>query len=99
MAIIAAALLLALASPVLQLRTGVSDITAFPPTIDGVAGIELLNEKWPSGTELHLAVVVTQAQRADTQAAIARLRTEGLAVHGLSEPVTVMPSKDGTVEM
>jgi RND superfamily putative drug exporter len=99
MAIIAAALLLALASPVLQLRTGVSDITAFPPTIDGVAGIELLNEKWPSGTELQLAVVVTQAQRADTQAAIARLRTEGLAVHGLSEPVTVMPSKDGTVEM
>ena len=99
MTIVAAALLLAIASPVLQLRTGVSDITAFPPTIDGVAGIELLNEKWPSGTDLQLAVVVTQADRADTQAAIERLKPAGLAVPGLSEPVTVTPSKDGKVAL
>ncbi len=36
--------------PVLHLRTGTTDITAFPATIDGVAGINLLNEKWPQGT-------------------------------------------------
>jgi putative drug exporter of the RND superfamily len=99
MTVIAVVLLLAVASPVLQLRTGLSDITAFPPSIDGVAGIELLNEKWPSGTELQLSVVATQAQRADTQAALERLKTEGLTIHGLSEPVTAQTSRDGTVAM
>jgi uncharacterized membrane protein YdfJ with MMPL/SSD domain len=99
MTVVAVVLLLAVASPFLQLRTGVSDITAFPPSIDGVAGIELLNEKWPSGTELQLSVVATEAQRTDTQAALARLKTEGLAIHGLSEPVTAQTSKDGTVAM
>jgi len=99
MTIVSAALLLALASPVLQLRTGLSDITAFPPTIDGVAGIELLNAKWPSGTELKLQVVVTKADQPDTKAAIERLKTAGLTVQGLSEPLTVTPSKDGTVAM
>ena len=44
-----------LASPVLHLRTGITDITAFPDSIDGVAGIKLLNEKWPQGTDLQLA--------------------------------------------
>jgi len=99
MTIVSAAVLLALASPVLQLRTGLSDITAFPPTIDGVAGIELLNAKWPSGTELQLQVVVTKADQPDTKAAIERLKTAGLTVQGLSEPLTVTPSKDGTVAM
>src|SRR4029077_2950021 len=99
MAIGAAVLLLAVASPILQLRTGLSDITAFPPSIDGVAGIELLNQKWPSGTELQLSVVVTEAQRADTQAALATLKTQGLTIPGLSQPVTSDLSKDGTVAM
>src|SRR5258706_2531273 len=97
--VVAAVLLVLLASPVLRLRTGVSDITAFPPTIDGVAGVELLNEKWPSGTELLLQVVVTQADKPATQAALDRLKVEGLKVHGLSEPVTQKLSHDGTVAM
>jgi len=89
------ALLLALASPVLHLRTGITDITAFPETIDGVAGIKLLNEKWPQGTDLQLAVVVTKADRPETQAAIERLKVDGLAIDGLNEPVEVTPSRDG----
>ncbi len=99
MTLLATAVLLALASPLLQLRTGVSDITAFPPTIDGVAGIELLNQKWPNGTDLQLQVVVTHADRSDTQAAIERLKTRGLAIQGLSGPVAVTQSKDGTVAL
>src|SRR6185503_10643318 len=92
MTVLSVAVLLLLASPVLSLRTGITDITAFPDSIDGVAGIKLLNEKWPQGTELHLQVVVTNADRPETQAAIERLKTEGLAIAGLHEPVEVTPS-------
>ena len=94
------ALLLLLASPVLSLRTGITDITAFPDSIDGVAGIKLLNEKWPQGTELQLQVVVTDAdQPGRRKAAIERLKTDGLKIAGLSEPVEVTPSHDGKVAL
>ena len=99
MTVLSVGVLLLLASPVLFLRTGITDITAFPDSIDGVAGIKLLNEKWPQGTELHLQVVVTEADRPETQAAIERLRTDGLAIEGLHEPVEVTPSHDGKVAL
>ena len=95
MTLLSAGFLLLLASPVLGLRTGITDITAFPDSIDGVAGIKLLNEKWPQGTELQLQVVVTQADRPETQTAITQLKTDGLKIAGLSEPVDVTPSHDG----
>ncbi len=97
MTIVSVAFLLLLAYPVFHLRTGITDITAFPDSIDGVAGIKLLNEKWPQGTDLTLDVVVTNADRPDTKAAIERLKGEGLKLAGLSEPVRVIPSKDGKV--
>ncbi len=97
--ILAVAVLLSLASPILHLRTGVTDITGFPASIDGVAGIRLLNDKWPQGTQLTLDVVVTQADQPDTKLAIERLTTDGLAIPGLSRPVTVTPSRDGKVAM
>jgi RND superfamily putative drug exporter len=93
--VVSTAVLLVLAVPVLHLRTGITDITAFPHSIDGVAGIILLDEKWPQGTELHLDVVVTKADEPDTQAAMERLEVEGLKVEGLHEPVEVTPSRDG----
>ena len=99
MTILSTVFLLALASPVLHLRTGITDITAFPDSIDGVAGIKLLNEKWPQGTELTLDVVVTNADRTDTKAAIERLKAEGLKIAGLHEPVQVTPSHDGKVAL
>ena len=99
MTVISAGFLILLALPVLQLRTGTTDITAFPATIDGVAGIKMLNEKWPQGTELQLQVVVTNADQPATKAAIEQLKTEGLKIAGLSEPVTVTPSRDGHVAM
>ncbi len=66
MTVLSVAVLLLLASPALSLRTGITDITAFPDSIDGVAGIKLLNEKWPQGTELQLQVVVTDADQPAT---------------------------------
>ena len=67
----------------------------FPDSIDGVAGIKMLNEKWPQGTDLQLQIVVTKADQPDTKAAIERLKVEGLKVQGLHEPVDVTPSHDG----
>ncbi len=97
--ILSAAVLLALGSPVLHLRTGITDITGFPDSIDGIAGIKLLDEKWPQGLELQLQVVVTNADRPETKAAIEQLKTDGLKLAGLSEPVDVTPSRDGHAAM
>src|SRR3954468_4458688 len=99
MTVVSVAFLLLLASPVLFLRTGITDITAFPDSIDGVAGIKLLNEKWPQGTNLQLQVVVTEADRPETKAAIERLKADGLGITGLSEPVEVTRSHDGKVAL
>jgi putative drug exporter of the RND superfamily len=97
--IASAAVLLLVAYPVLHLRTGVTDITGFPASIDGVAGIRLQNEKWPQGTDLTLDIVVTDAKAPATVAAIDKLKTDALKIAGLSEPVTVTPSKDGQVAL
>jgi len=99
MTVLSGAFLLLLAVPVLQLRTGLTDITGFPDSIDGVAGIKLLDEKWPHGTQLFLQVVVTNADRPDTAAAIEKLKVEGLKLAGLSKPVDVTPSHDGHVAL
>ena len=102
MTIVSVALLLLLASPVLQLRTGITDITAFPDSIDGVAGIKLLNEKWPEGTELHLQVVVTNADRPGDPGRHRTAQDRGPrdrrpARAGRGHPVTRRQGRDGLV--
>ncbi len=89
--------LLIVATPFGHLRMGSTDISSFPPSVDGVAAIKLLNEEWPQGTTLRLQVVVTRANEPATQAAIAELKAAALAGGGVSEPMTVEPSTDGTV--
>jgi RND superfamily putative drug exporter len=93
----AVGVLLLVASPLGHLRMGATDITSFPESVDGVAGLSVLNAEWPQGTTLRLAVVVTDANAPATQAAIASLQAAGLADGGVSGPVTVEPSADGTV--
>jgi len=89
-------LLLALAFPILRdLRIGVTDITGFPKSIDGVAGILLLNEKWPQGTDLRLDVVVTHPDRDEVRQAIDQLKADALEIHGLSGPVQEQLSAQG----
>jgi RND superfamily putative drug exporter len=90
-----AVLLLALAVPILHLRIGLTDITGFPSSIDGVAGIRLLNEKWPQGQDLRLDVVVTDPAREDVAAAIGELKTRVLAIPGVSGPPRERLSADG----
>jgi RND superfamily putative drug exporter len=97
LALAATVVLLLLASPILHLRIGVTDFTGFPGQIDGVQAVKLLNAKWPQGTTLSLDVVVTDFDRPATKAAVADLTRAGLQVPGLSEPVTVTPSRDADV--
>lgn len=97
--LVSAGILVALASPVLRLHLGQGDFSTFPDSIDGVQAINLMNEKWPEGSTLQLKVVVTKADRPETQAAIGRLSDTLLARHGLSGPVDTQTSRDGSVAM
>jgi len=90
--------LLLVASPLGHLRMGATDITSFPQSVDGVAGLSVLNTEWPQGTTLRLTVVVTGANQPTTKAAIASLESAGLRDGGVSGPVSVEPSADATVE-
>jgi RND superfamily putative drug exporter len=95
MVLVSGVLLLALAYPILHLRIGITDITGFPKTIDGVAGILLLNEKWPQGTDLRLDVVVTHPDREEARTAIDQLKVDALEIPGLSGPPTERLSASG----
>ena len=76
---------------------GQTDITSYPAEVDGVAAVKLLNEKWPEGTTLQLHVIVTHADQAATQTAIADLETAAIAAGGLHGPAVITPSNDGAV--
>jgi uncharacterized membrane protein YdfJ with MMPL/SSD domain len=92
-----ALLLLAIASPVLRLHMGQADFSSFPDSLDGVQAVNLLNEKWPAGSDLDLSVVVTRADEAPTKAAIQRMTDAVLAIPGLSGPPVTSVSADGHV--
>ena len=95
-AIGASALLLALASPVLHMQLGESDLTTFPESVDGVQAVESLQAHWPQGTLLTLEVAVTNAQDGPTKAAIAALGAKLAAIPGLSGPPQLGSSPDAS---
>ena len=99
MTVLSAALLIAIASPVTRLRTGTTEITGLPSSIDGIAAIKLVNEKFPFGQNVRLDVVFTEANRADVRAAIAQLQDRILAIPGVSGPPTGRLSADGTAQL
>jgi RND superfamily putative drug exporter len=94
--VVAGGLLLA-SAPVTRLHLGQSDFESFPDDLDAVQAINLLDEKWPTGSTLELQVVVTRADEPPTQAAIAQLQTRVLGLPGIAEPSEVRTSSDGTV--
>ena len=96
-AIATTVLLVVVASPVTRLHMGQADFTAFPDSLDGVQAVNLLNEKWPSGSDLDLSVVVTRADEAPTKAAIDKMTAAVLAIPGLSGPPTTTMASDGHV--
>ena len=98
-AVVTVIALLAIASPVLRLHMGQADFTSFPDSLDGVQAVNLLNEKWPTGSTLELDVVVTKADEAPTKAAIERMSQAILAIDGISEPTQTFISSDGHVAL
>jgi RND superfamily putative drug exporter len=94
-ALLTAAVLIVVAIPVTRLHMGQADFTSFPDSLDSVQAVNLLNEKWPSGSDLELSVVVTRADEASTQAAIEKMSTAALAIPGLSGPPKILTSSDG----
>ncbi|HTK44803.1 MAG TPA: MMPL family transporter, partial [Patescibacteria group bacterium] len=99
MTVLSAALLIAIATPVTRLRTGTTEITGLPSSIDGIAAIKLVNEKFPFGQNVRLDVVVTQPERDDVRAAVAQLQARILAIPGVSGPPTGRVSADGTAQL
>ena len=97
--VLSAGLLVALASPVLRLHIGQGDFASFPDSIDAVQAVNLMNEKWPAGSTLQFQVAVTKAEQPETKAAIDRLSDDLLSRDGLSGPVDIRPSQDGTVAL
>jgi RND superfamily putative drug exporter len=96
-AVTTAALLIVVASPVVRLHMGQADFTSFPDSLDSVQAVNLLNEKWPSGSDLDLSVVVTRADEAPTKTAIEKMNAAALAIPGLSGPPETLTSSDGHV--
>ena len=99
LAVVAAGALVLLAAPMLHLRIGVTDFTSFPDQIDGVQAVKALNTHWPQGSTQSLQVAVTGYDRPATKAAVQTFETAGLRVAGLSGPVVVTPSRDGSVAL
>jgi uncharacterized membrane protein YdfJ with MMPL/SSD domain len=97
--VLSGALLLGLASPALRMRTGTTEITGLPSSIDGIAGIKKINEKFPFGQDIRVDLVITHADRADVKAAIATLKDRVGAISGVSGPTAERTNADGTVAL
>ncbi|HJP89137.1 MAG TPA: MMPL family transporter [Candidatus Limnocylindrales bacterium] len=97
--ILSGALLLGMASPALRLRTGTTEISGLPSSIDGIAGIKKINDKFPFGQGITVDLVVTHADRPDVQAAIATLKQKVGAIQGLSGPSFERTNADKTVAL
>ncbi len=94
-----AGFLLLLAVPFLHFQLGVTDLTAFPDSVDSVKAIKLMNAKWPQGSTLELQVVVTHADQPATQEAISAFSKDVLAIPGVSQPTSTQLSRDGSVAL
>jgi RND superfamily putative drug exporter len=89
--------LVLLASPVVRLHMGQADFTSFPDSLDGVQAVNVLNEKWPTGSGLDLSVVVTGADQPATKTAVETMSTRILAIDGIGGPPKLLTSPDGKV--
>jgi RND superfamily putative drug exporter len=99
MTVLSAALLIAIAAPVTLLRTGTTEITGLPSSIDGIAAIKLVNEKFPFGQGITLDVVVTHADEPAVKAKIEELKHRLDGIDGLSGPPFERTNPDGTVAL
>jgi RND superfamily putative drug exporter len=85
--------------PIAGIRLGSpgNDLSVMPAPIEAVQAVQLIAEKWPSGSSQTLDVIVTDADAPATQAAIARLTSATTDVPGVIGPSRTSRSADGTV--
>jgi RND superfamily putative drug exporter len=91
----ATALLVALAIPVIRLHLGQADFSSFPDSLDSVQAVNLLNEKFPTGSGLELSMVVTNADDGATKAAIEKASSAITQIQGVSGPADTTMAADG----
>ena len=72
-----------------------TDITGFPSSIDGIAGIKLINEKFPQGTTSGSTSSSRTPTETDVRAAIEQLKVDALEIPGVSGPPVERLSADG----
>jgi RND superfamily putative drug exporter len=91
--------LVAASLPLAGLRLGNpgNDLSLMPSSIEAVQAVQLMAEKWPSGSSLTLDVIVTNADAPATQAAIERLESAAADLEGIGGPARTSRSADGTV--
>ena len=98
----AGAVLIAVALPVskLQLGSTTSDVTTLPHSLECVRAWELISQKWPQGRQLTVEVIVTDANKPATAAAIQNYVTavkQGNVPGVNAGNVSVSVAGDGTV--
>ncbi len=98
----AAMLLLAVAFPVskLQLGSTTGDPSTLPHSVEGVRAWDLISQEWPQGRQLTIEVIVTDADKPATKAAIEKYVAAVKAgkVPGVNASnVSVSVAGDGTV--
>ena len=94
--------LLLLASPVLHMSQGLTGMTVFslPPKLELRQAIELMDAKWPQGSNLTLDVVISaeSLDRPDLTSAVSKFTAAALQLPGLSGPAKITPAPDGKAE-
>ncbi len=93
--VVTTVLLLSLASPLLHIKIGTNLFSG--DNLEGTKATKFMLEKWPEGTELKLEVVITQADRPETLAAIEKFQAAALKVPQVNGPVVTEKSGNGKV--
>jgi RND superfamily putative drug exporter len=93
--VITTTIMLSLAFPLLHIQLGINNVR--PANLEGTQARNLLEQKWPQGSQLKLQVVITQYDQPQTQAKAETFKNTLLAVPGLSGPVETSISQDGKV--
>jgi uncharacterized membrane protein YdfJ with MMPL/SSD domain len=91
------AALLTLSLPMLNLNLGTNGIDSYPGSLEGIRAAQLMDKKWPEGSNLKLYVFVTNADRPETKTALAKLQTAAVQIKGLSAAPESATSGGGKV--
>jgi uncharacterized membrane protein YdfJ with MMPL/SSD domain len=91
----AAAALVVLALPALQLHTAISGLDALPKSLDAMQSFNRVNDAFPGGATPAVVAIAGDASNPELRAAVGELRTRALASGKALEPITVEAAPSG----